>query len=366
MRYRLGIVALIAASMSAFSQNANVVEVPYDGSTVKKELTFRPVSGGGDEVVVEVEFQKQIPTDTFSITFKSSPRHAGKYLYFFGGEYQIKAVTKACKNLWFDKSITKSASTVIRFYGSSMSEGNIFPKKSVQYFKMDSADFTIKFTQNGWNGNLYAYVVENHKKGKCERHVKYLAKVPLDISSANPCVNNMVRNKIEKLNNLSNEKNQVILETSNLKKLSCMEYKAASFEPKHTEIDADCPACKYCPEYVALRNAYAAAVNEYLDAVREYNANLADIAKRYAKPCADPCACNCAKFKEIREKVGSLLWDMQTGRTDKAKANEELKKIQSALPCSGTKCKDCEANCKTCDSYKAYKKDCDELKKLLK
>jgi len=357
---------LVAASVCGFSQEVNVVEVPFS-SSVQKEITLKPHYGEGDAVVVEVEFKRNIPSDTFSMTFKSSLRHDGKFLYLFGGEYRLNAVAKTYPNVWFDKKLSKKGKTVARYYDDGIEKENISPKVAVQYFKMDSADFTINFTQNTWKGNFYAYVTVTNKKGKADRQILYLAKVPLDITTVNPCGDNIVRSKIEKLNNLSAEKSQIITEINTLKKISCDEFKSSSLKPKDTTIFSDCAACDYCPELVALREKVADAIREYSDAVNDYNILFADIAKKYERPCTSsgPCSCNCTKFKEIREKVGSLLWDVQTERIDKTKAIDEFRKIQSSLPCSG-KCTDCETSCKSCNTYKAYKKDCDELKKLLK
>jgi len=366
MRYICCVALFVAVRVCGFSQEINEIEVPYS-SSIKKEITFKPHYGEGDPVVIEVEFKRNIPSDTFSMTFKSSLRHDGKFLYLFGGGYRLSAVAKAYPNVWFDKKLSKKGKTVVRYYDDGIQKENISPKEAVQYFRMDSADFTINFSQSTWTGDIYAYVAVTNKKGKADRQIIYLAKVPINITSINPCGDNIVKSKIEKLNNLSAEKSQITTEINNLRKISCEDYKSSSLNFKDTTLFSDCIACSYCSDFVALRDKSSEAIKEYVDAVNDYNTLLADIAKKYEKPCVSsgPCACNCTKFKEIREKVGSLLWDVQTERIDKVKAIDEFRKIQSSLPCSG-KCKDCETACKTCNTYKAYKKDCDELKKLLK
>jgi len=357
---------LFAATINGFTQH--VIQLPYDGSPITEKITFKPLCGEGDVFDIQIEFAWDQSNSNFSMTFKNEPALDGKFMYLFGGNYKMGSVknTESFKNIWFDKKLIGDCK---RELGSSNSKNVKWNNISqINTFFDMSQGYKMTSDNEFFDGEFYAYTATTKRlNSQRDRQIISLSKVSLKISPIKPCDENIVRNKLSLLENLSNEIPQITTKTSNLKEITCEEYKSesASLKLKDTVIDSDCPACSHCPDFVALKDQLSDKIKEYLSAVKSYNTVLTELQKKYSGTCSQ-CACNCNKFKEVRENIGSLLWDLQTGRTTKAKANEEFKKIQSSLPCFGKNCKDCESYCKSCATYKAYKKDFDELKKLLK
>ena len=374
-------ILLLAVTISGFTQQ-HEIKIPYNDISVTKEIKFEPFRGEGDAVMVDIEFKKDALNNAIVMTFKSSPRYGGKYMYFFGGNHNMKLLKKEDPNIWFDKKIKKAGKKkVVKYY-------DISTKETIQCFDMSSKnDFTITFSQDKKELELYAYIairesLSGREDDKRNRRILYLAKESFKIfveekPVVDMCKNNIVEAQIQKFRE-DDEKLKIEIEkikdtTDILKNISCEKFKeykrkkaltskAETSEGKY--LYANCSDCDNCSIFKNVKDNLYITIEAYNNAVVAYTKLLKQKEGEYRDPCsASGCNCDCSKLSEVSSKVRNLLFALQSGVKKKDEAVKELKTLQSSLHCTGD-CtgKDCESLCHKCSAYTDYKRDCDAIK----
>ena len=354
-------------------QPTNVIEMPYDGALVEREITF-PVSHGiGDPIIIPMGFQWNKSAQTFNMIFKSAPAYGGKFIYLFAKTANMKDIEKVHSNVLFHKQLKKDSKNQ---FGAKIVKphcSNLSSKDELHFFDL-SQGFTKTFNQNELKGVFYAYIATKNVDPKRDRQIIFLAEVHFNIYPAkSPCVTEPVKKKIAEFAKfniaLVDSIGNVQYEATMLPTLRCKEAKTQSPKIAKSKNDypySDCEYCNKCDSFNTEKDKLYLTIEKYNSAVKDYNDKL----YQRLGGC-DKCGCNCGALENIiQEKLGPLFVNLSTNTLDKTAGQRELNAIKSSIKCYGNDCKNkncntiCSKECK--DAYKKYQNYCSKIEELLK
>jgi len=384
------ITMLLAAAMNGYTQSYEV-RVPYDGSPITKDITFRSSCGAVGEVVVPIEFRRNQSDNAFTMTFKQT-RNRNEFICLFGGDFSMRAVENARHDIAFDRATRRCDNGRIRKFYDNPGPQTPQAIDVVQCIELSREDFTIIFNQPAWNGIFYAYIaIEDRNR---VRQVQYLAKVHFNISvEENPCESEIARETIQKLNEHNNElrlrTTALNRELHRLVRLTCEDYRSesAQLNPKDRKSEDDfphnCDFCYRCSDFVDVKNNLHYAIERYNDSVDIYNLLLEYLAEKFRDPCPRPttevprptvveqppaptCRCDCARLRATFQEIRQLIIELQTGQRDRADIERRFNNLPTSFCTGNCRNADCDS-CRRCgNDYEAYREAHRRLSELLR
>jgi len=375
-------IMLFAATTNGFTQSYDI-KLPYDGSPITRDITFRSFCGAVGQIVVPIEFKRNRSDNTFTMTFKPTRSNSG-FICLFGGDFSMRAVENARHDISFGRRIRGCDNGRVRRYYDNPGPEALQAIDVVRCIDLNWENFTINFNQPAWNGTFYAYVAIGGRGNSHE--IQYLARIHFNISvGESPCENQIVQQTIRKLNERNNELRgraaAISRELHRLLHITCEDYRSesANLRPKNRKSRDDfsytCDLCPSCSDFTDAKNNLHHTIAGYNDTVDLYNLLLQHLEEKFRNPCPRPtvviavappptCRCDCAKLRTTFQSIRQLVIELQTGQ----RSRDEVERQFRNLPDSFCSCRanDCES-CQRCGSdYQAYREAHRRLSELLK